>query len=125
MKNKQLIAILESIINAKRVYRDRAALQIAQNPGLFPDLIEKMYDVTDPLHVKAAWVLELVCLDTISLLDPYISRFIQGLPALSNESALRPASKTCFHWCSYYFSNRYLGPELDPKDKRNYNFMQF
>ncbi|WKK64807.1 adenylosuccinate lyase [Lutimonas zeaxanthinifaciens] len=117
MGNKQLIGILEGIINAKRMYRDKAALAISQNPALFPELIDKLYDVSDPLHIKAAWVLELVSLENISILDNYISKFIQGFPKLSNESALRPVSKTCFYWCSYYFSERYKGPELNQKNK--------
>ncbi|MCA0932099.1 hypothetical protein LCM02_06525 [Lutimonas saemankumensis] len=117
MGNQRLIGILEGIINAKRIYRDRAAMAISENPDLFPELIEKMYDVSDPLHVKAAWVLELVCMKDLRVLDDYISKFIQGLPRLSHESALRPASKTCFYWCSYYFSETYIGPELGTNDK--------
>ena len=101
MDNHQLISILEGITNAKRIYRDRAAMAILESPDLFPELIDKMYDVSDPLHVKAAWVLELVCMKDLRLLDNYISKFIQGFPLLSNESALRPASKICFHWCSF------------------------
>lgn len=117
MDDQQLIGILEGVINAKRIYRDRAALAISQNPYLFPELVDKMYDVSDPFHVKAAWVLELVCLKDLSILDKHISKFILGFPKLSNESALRPASKTCFYWCSYYFSTTYTGPELGPLEK--------
>lgn len=117
MGNQQLISILEGVINAKRIYRDRAASSIVQNSYLFPELINKMYDVSDPLHVKAAWVLELVCLENLVILDNYISKFIEGFPKLRNESALRPASKTCYYWCSYYFSKRYPGTKLSQVDK--------
>jgi len=106
MDNQELIDILKGITNAKRIYRDKAAEAILQNIHLIPNLIDKVYDVEDPLHIRAAWVLELVCLENINLLNPYISQFISGMSTLSNESALRPVSKICCIWSSYYFSKK-------------------
>jgi len=60
MDNQELIDILKGITNAKRIYRDKAAEAILQNIHLIPNLIDKVYDVEDPLHIRAAWVLELV-----------------------------------------------------------------
>ncbi len=99
-----LTSILENVINAKRIYRDTAAAQILRNPELLPELIDKVYDVDDPLHIKAAWVLELVYLQDHSILDPYLHEFISRMPLLKHESALRPVSKICSLWSKYYFS---------------------
>ncbi len=101
-----LTNILEGIKNAKRIYRDNAAFHILTNRELLPVLIDKVYDVDDPMHIKAAWVLELVYLEDGSLLDPYIHEFIKGMPRLKHESALRPVSKVCSLWSKHYFSNR-------------------
>ena len=106
MNNQDLIGILQGVTNAKRIYRDEAAEAILQNIDLIPKLIDKVYDIEDPLHIKAAWVLELVCLENINLLNPYISEFIRGMSTLTHESALRPVSKVCCIWSSHYFTNK-------------------
>lgn len=107
-----LISILKKVKNAKRVYRDAAAAQILTNPELLPELIAKVYDIDDPLHIKAAWVLELVYLENSPLLNPYIHEFITGMPLIKHESALRPVSKICSLWSSYFFSKRTSKIEL-------------
>lgn len=104
MNDTDLINILERIKNAKRIYRDKAALAILQQPSLMPKLIDKIFDIEDPLHIKAAWVFELVCLENILLLDPYIHQFISGMPKITHESALRPVSKICSIWTKQYFT---------------------
>lgn len=112
MENKRLQHILNSVTNAKRVYRDRAADSILKNPELFSDLLIKTFDTADPLHIKAAWILELVCIADCSLLDKHIDTFINGMPKLSHESALRPVSKICWLWSEYYFSSLSAKKEL-------------
>lgn len=104
MKNKDLQHILEGVTNAKRLYRDKAAAAILNSPELLSDLISKVFDIEDPLHIKAAWVLELVCIEDCSLLDAHIYNFINGMPKLNHESALRPVSKICWLWSEHYFS---------------------
>ena len=104
MDDKHLISILKGIKNAKRIYRDKAAEDILENLDLIPKLIDKIYDIEDPLHIKAAWVLELVCLEHIMLINPYIHQFINGMSTLKHESSLRPVSKVCSLWSAYYFS---------------------
>ena len=104
IKDQQVVAILEAVINAKRIYRDRAAAAFLETPALIPSLIDKIFDVEDRLHIKAAWVFELVCLDNIAILDPYIHSFLNGMSSLKHESALRPASKICSLWTAYFFT---------------------
>ena len=117
MSNKQLIDILKDLTNAKRVYRDKAAKEILQNTHLIPELIDKVFDIVDPLHIKAAWVLELVCLDHINLLNPSIRKFISGMSSLTHESALRPVSKICRIWSLHYFSTIPFEPVISKNEK--------
>lgn len=116
MEDTHLISILNGITNAKRIYRDKAAKDILKNPHLIPKLIDKIYDIEDLLHIKAAWVFELVCSEDITLLNPYIHEFINGMSHLKNESALRPVSKVCSLWNSYYFSDKTADVILSKED---------
>lgn len=117
MEDKHLISILNGITNAKRIYRDKAAKDILEQPYLIPKLIGKIYDIEDPLHIKAAWVFELVCLEDMTLLNPYIHDFISGMPFLKHESSLRPVSKICSLWSAYYFAENAEKIFLSKEDK--------
>ena len=105
MGKMELDDILAMVKNAKRNYRDAATKAVLDKPEILPELIDKTFDIKDPLHIKAAWILELVCIHDCTLLNEYIITFIQGMSTLKHESALRPVSKTCSIWCSHYFSN--------------------
>lgn len=87
--------ILDSVRNAKRVYRDQGAEAILREPELLPYLIESLYSSNKAKSVKSAWILELVCLFEIRLLFPYLLEFTTGLNNLEQESAIRPVSKIC------------------------------
>lgn len=128
MDNKELLNILNIVKNAKRIYRDEAANEILNKPDLLPPLIDKVYDTDDPLHIKAAWILELVALNDILHIDKEIHRFIQGMPKLSHESALRPVSKVCSLWSKYYFSfplseDRIDEPEVETIISCNFDWL--
>lgn len=112
MEDSKLIQNLESIKNAKRVYRDNAAGFVLNHPEVMSELIHFVFQIDSPLHVKAAWVLELVCLQNISLLYPHVPGFIKQMSSLRNESALRPVSKVCYLMNKAYFSSGQIDPVL-------------
>jgi hypothetical protein len=116
MQDQDLITILNNVTNAKRSLRDKAATEIRDRPELFPPLVRKVFDVHDQLHIKAAWVLELVCLEDISLLDGSIQTFIRGMSMLTHESALRPVSKICSIWSKHYFDVNPVRFQLPDED---------
>lgn len=103
MAKSDIIQALEGIKNAKRIYRDNAANYVLDHIELMPDLINQVFEVSSPLHIKAAWVLELVCIANISIMKPYASSFFEQMRKISNESALRPVSKVCFFLSRHYF----------------------
>jgi len=115
MVHNNLNKILALVKNARRSYRDEAAEAIINTPEILPDLVDKTFDTEDPLHIKAAWILELVCLHDCTLLNDHIVLFISGMSRLTHESALRPVSKICSIWCSYYFSH---GSEVKRLNKK-------
>jgi len=115
MRHTNLNKILALVKNARRSYRDEAAEAVMNTPEILPDLVDKTFDTEDPLHIKAAWILELVCLHDCTLLNDHIVLFINAMSRLRHESALRPVSKICSIWCTYYFSN---GSEVKRLNKK-------
>jgi len=105
MKKSHIIQQLEAVKNAKRVYRDKAASYVLDHPEEVPELISLVFDIKSPLHIKAAWVLELVCIENISLMGLYATGFLKNMKLIVHESALRPVSKICFFISKTYFSD--------------------
>ncbi len=99
---KNVEEILLSVRNAKRVFRDEGADAILRQPELIPCLIDFVYAEKKADSIKAAWILELVCLFEIRLLLPYLSEFTARLGTLTRESAIRPASKISSLVCQHY-----------------------
>jgi len=110
MNKSQLIQELEAVKNAKRVYRDKAASYVLDHPEEMPELISLVFDIKSPLHIKAAWILELVCIVNISLMGSHATGFLKNMQQVVHESALRPVSKVCYFITKIHFSdnNKYF-----------------
>ena len=105
MKKSHIIQELEAVKNAKRIYRDKAASYVLGHPEDLSELISFVFDIKSPLHIKAAWVLELVCIENISLMGPHATEFLKNMQQIVHESALRPVSKICYFISKSYFSD--------------------
>ncbi len=95
MNKSFLIQQLEAMQNAKRVNREHVANIVVENIELIPFLMELVFDVGNKLSIKAAWTLEIVCEQNLSLLVPYLDNFTKNIGSLIFDSAVRPASKIC------------------------------
>lgn len=105
MNKSGLNTALEAIVNAKRIYRDSAAAYVLAHPETLPELLQLVFDVNSSLHIKAAWTLELVCIEDLSLILPYAAEFTDSMHKITHESSLRPVSKVCFFICKWHFSD--------------------
>ena len=103
MNKSDLINELNSLKNAKRVYRDKSASFVLKHPETFPFLLEIVFENSLKFSVKAAWVLELVCFENINLIAKYLNYFTNNITRITDESALRPLSKVCFFITNAYF----------------------
>lgn len=92
---RELSELLDSVRNARRVYREQAADAILIRPELLPFLVRSVFEIDSERAVKAAWVLELVCLHEVRLLIPFIYEITENLELLEDESSIRPVSKIC------------------------------
>lgn len=106
MNKNDLITELNSIKTAERIYRDKSARFVTDHPETFPFLLELLFEGKDRIHIKAAWIFELVCFADISLIVPYLSFYAQNLHEIHHESALRPIAKVCSFICMTYFTDK-------------------
>lgn len=86
-------------INYAKAYRKNrleAAQWVLAHPETFPELLEYCFaESQDDLSHKAAWVLEFVCLDDLSLLYPHFDFFFEKLPSIKKDQSLRPMAHLC------------------------------
>lgn len=95
MTKQDLIQQLINIENAKRINRERVAYLVLDNTELFHYLLEIMFTTDTKISIKAAWVLEIVCEQNLSIIVPYLDYFVENIGILKHDSAVRPASKIC------------------------------
>lgn len=60
-----------------------------------PQLLEALQETNIPHAYKAAWALEFACKEELPLLLPFIDDFINLLPHIHHDTALRPLAKIC------------------------------
>lgn len=109
---------LHSINNAKKVNRERVANIVCNNSELLKPLVDSTFKVEDPISIKAAWVLEWICIHkNLELIFPYLNQFIDNLQKLRFHSAIRPCAKICEALAIQRVSNKNieLEKELTPK----------
>lgn len=106
MVKEAIIKDLEGIANAMRKNRMRVAGKIFEDPEKFGPLIEIVFDVDNKLSIKAAWVLELVCLENLDYLLPHLDFFTSQLGSVKFDSAIRPVSKICMLLAQAYHGKK-------------------
>ena len=80
---------------AHRPIRDELSGEVLNNKDLLQHLLAIAFNVKDKNHHKACWTMELVFEAKIEWLSDYLDEFCKTLSSFTNESAMRPVSKTC------------------------------
>ncbi|MFC4817479.1 MULTISPECIES: hypothetical protein [unclassified Flavobacterium] len=80
---------------AYRKDREKNRNLALRNPDYLKEVTEVAFDLNDKNHHKAFWILELVCEKKLKAFLPYIEQFLETIPNLRNDSAIRPAAKIC------------------------------
>jgi hypothetical protein len=104
MNKIDFIALINSMPNAKRIYRDSLAKFAIENDEAIEFLVDLTFENEKKTAIKSAWVLELVCLENIDLIAKYLVFFSENINKPSHESILRPLSKICFQITNAYYS---------------------
>ena len=87
--------ILQSIRNAERRFRDRAASYFIAEPALLPTLINFITHEKEQLADRACWTLELVCIHQPDLLCPFTDKIADQLQDCGSDRQRRPLGKIC------------------------------
>ena len=80
---------------AHRKSRDYICELALSNVANLKALFAFAFNNTNKNHFKGCWALELVLLQDITLITPYLNNFIIAAPTFKNDAAVRPISKIC------------------------------
>jgi len=94
MASELLAEILEKV-NARKLVRLEAAIWVLNHPKSMPELLYHCFKINDEKSYKASWVLEIVCLEKLELLYPYLDVFFENLHKVDKDQTLRPMAKIC------------------------------
>jgi hypothetical protein len=78
---------------AHRKCRDDLKDLTLQHTHFLEELFSIAFDVKNPIHYKACWVLELVLMDDLTLINSHLHKFLEVLPYYVHHGALRSISK--------------------------------
>lgn len=87
---------LEDRLKTLKAYRqERSGLAdwVVANPREMENLLHYFCQVNDDISYKAAWILEMVCIQKPDLLFPHLDRFLTHLPEMYKDQAIRPSAK--------------------------------
>ena len=94
MDTDALYLLLEKV-SAGKTSREAAARHFYGNRKHIAQLIGFVFEVEDPVSVKASWVLDMVASDDIAIILPGLDHFTKNIHRVCNESALRPLARIC------------------------------
>lgn len=95
-------------LKAYRKDRELLANKVINQPELLEFLLNTCFKVDEIISYKAAWVLELVCIQKPELLFPQIDFFISNLPNVHKEQTVRPMAKVCEVLLLLYYKSFHL-----------------
>ncbi|MBC9797308.1 adenylosuccinate lyase [Sinomicrobium weinanense] len=93
-------------VTALRKPRKELSEEILATPSLFPDLLKACFAEDNKTSTKACWVLEFVCKEKLEWILPYTDTFIDNIPKLKADGAIRSTGKVYELLCEYYFSKQ-------------------
>jgi hypothetical protein len=95
-----------SQLNAYRKDREELAFYVLEHPECFEYLFESCFQVDEDISYKSAWILEMVCLMNLKILIPHLDSFLENLPRVYKNQAVRPMAKICEELALRYYTNK-------------------
>ena len=106
-------SILFKQLNYDKAYRRNrltAAQWVLDHPVCFEELLAFCFaKEQNEISHKAAWVLEFVCLEKLSLLYSHIDYFVKNLSEIKKHQSLRSLSHICELLAIAYYKNKEVG----------------
>jgi len=114
MNNRNLVEELNNL-SALRKNRLRVADLVLDDENFFLPLLKIALAYDNKISIKAAWILEFVCIQKLECIFPYLDVFSKNLKFIHFDSAIRPFSKICMLLATKFNSDK----ELFNKNKEN------
>jgi hypothetical protein len=114
MNKEDLIKELNNL-SALRENRLRVANLVLDDQETFLPLLKIALAYDNKISIKAAWILEFVCIQKLEWLFQYLDVFSESLKFIHFDSAIRPFSKICMLLATKFNSDK----ELFNKNKEN------
>ena len=92
-----------TLMKQMREERLKAAAMLRKDPGGIPLLLEFIFDDEEEYGFRGGWALDLALQEDLHLILPHLDQFMEGLPKLTHESAIRPMAKICEMLSIAYF----------------------
>lgn len=93
MNQNEVIDIIDTMGTALRCNRERAATHILNDSNGIQEILPLVFDTQYKNHHKAAWVIEIIFEQDLSLIYPHLTYFTSHLHHVKNESAVRSLAK--------------------------------
>jgi len=93
MNQNEVIDIIDTMGTALRCNRERAATHILNDSNGIQEILPLVFDTQYKNHHKAAWVIEIIFEQDLSLIYPHLTYFTSHLHHVKNESAIRSLAK--------------------------------
>jgi len=93
MNPNEVKHIIDTMGVALRCNRERAASLILNDPTGIQEVLPLVFDTQYKNHHKAAWVIEIIFEQDLSLIYPHLTYFTSNLHHVKNDSAVRSLAK--------------------------------
>lgn len=95
-------------VDHSRENRSKLSKEVLNNTDLLPDLLKICYLNDDKTSIKAYWILEYSCKDSVEIIIPFLDSFIENLDQVNFDSSKRPVAKICELICESYFKKEFV-----------------
>lgn len=92
--------------NHSREQRNHFANLLVSQPELLPQLLDFCAKVHDEVSFRASWGLEFLCKKNLNVILEYMDRFLEILPNVYQDPAVRPMAKICEYLTISYYKNQ-------------------
>jgi len=93
-------------VTGLRANRNKYAVEILENQGLFPELLQLCFQSSHKKFPKACWILELVCYEKLEWMQEHLDFFCSNIKTLTDKSAIRALSKICMLLAISHFKKK-------------------
>jgi hypothetical protein len=106
MNKQEIIDHIMSMGTARLSNRQRVASLFLEHPELVGKLMQILFESKKDLTIRTAYTLEIVCIEDLNCLAPYMDIYVSNLLTIKSGSAIRALSKIASLIAQAYTMNK-------------------